>query len=138
MPSVQQTSTPMAVTSRDHFQHAVELLVIAHFAPSRPHANPAHARLLRPAGDGQDFFLLHQRRGFHFGLIARGLRAIAAVFRASAGLDGDQLADLNFGRIVITADGAARLETPVPSAAFETGANFSQRPIVANGGFFYH
>jgi hypothetical protein len=43
----------------------------------------------------------HQAFGFQTGFIARALRAIFAIFRAGAGLDRQQRADLHMARIEV-------------------------------------
>ena len=48
-------------------------------------------------------FNLHQAFGFQTGFIARALRAVFAVFRAGAGLNRQQRADLNLARVEVLA-----------------------------------
>ena len=49
----------------------------------------------------------HQFRGIHARVVARGLRAVAAILGAAAGLDRQQGADLDLGRIEMLAMDAA-------------------------------
>src|SRR5690606_5410959 len=84
----------------DHVEHAVELLVVAHLAPRRPHADAGDAGGLGPGRDVQHLLLVHQRAGLDLGLVPRRLRAVRAVLRAAAGLDGNQLADLHLPRVL--------------------------------------
>ena len=61
----------------------------------------------------QDLFNFHQALGFEAGFIARALRAVFAVFRAGAGLNRQQRADLNLARVEVLAMDLLRFKQQV-------------------------
>src|ERR1019366_1709256 len=83
-----------------HVKHLLELRSVLDFAPGRPHAESRGAefaslgRLLAYLLDA------HERRRLDSGLEASTLRAIPTILRTAAGLDAEQDATLNIGRIV--------------------------------------
>ena len=95
MPRVQQASRPERLDAADHLEDAVELGVVADLAPGGPHAEPGRAVVPGAAGGGEDVVDVQQRLGLDLRVIARRLRAVAAVLGAAAGLDREQDADLD-------------------------------------------
>ena len=83
----------------------------AHAFPGRSHAEACGAAGLCGAGFLHHLFLFHELLALHAGAVARALGAVAAVFAASAGLDGEEGAELHFVlRPVFLMHGAGLLE----------------------------
>ena len=60
-------------------------------------------------GGGEDFVDFQQCFAVDAGVVTRALRAVFAVFRAGAGFDGEQGADLDLARVVVRAVYGLRL-----------------------------
>ena len=100
MPSVAQVSRPSALTSRTIASTGFEVAVLGP-APRRAHAK---ARRTGRPGRGCRRHNGVERKDFladHVGVIARRLRAVAAILRATAGLDRQQRRQLHRVRIVM-------------------------------------
>ena len=85
----------------DHVEHLVELRPVLDFAPGGAHAEARRAELLRPGRLLANLLERHERRRLDAGLEASALGTVAAILRAAAGLDAEQDAALDVGRIVM-------------------------------------
>ena len=72
-----------------------ELRAVAHLAPRRAHAETRRAGLARLLRRVEHLGHRHQLLGVDARLVPRRLRAVAAVLGATAGLDGEQAAELD-------------------------------------------
>ena len=107
----------------DHFDDLVEVLV-GRVTPGRAHAKTGGAILFRIQRRRAHFLDRQQSFAFEPGVVAGALRAIGAIFRAGAGLDTQQGADLNRVRIEIGAVRGLRLEHQVIERQLEKRFNF--------------
>ena len=115
-----------------HLDHTVELRAVLHFAPSRAHAHARDAAGLRARGNFLHGFFLQQRLRRDVCFIARRLRAIGAVLRARAGLDGDELADLHLAGVVMLAENGGGAIDEIEQRQIVQRANLRASPVVAN------
>mmetsp|Transcript_33157 Transcript_33157/g.104889 ORF Transcript_33157/g.104889 Transcript_33157/m.104889 type:complete len:398 (+) Transcript_33157:209-1402(+) len=116
----------------DHGQDVLEgVLLPAELAPRGAHAEARGAGLLRAARRREHLVHLHLRRGLDEGLVLHGLRAVAAVLRAAARLDGDERALLHLARVEEHAVHARRLEYEVQQRPVVDLRDLFPRPAVA-------
>ena len=88
-----------------HGEHAVELLAVLHLAPRRAHAEARRARVPREPRLGEHVVHIEQALARHarrLGVMGR-LRAIFAVLRAAAGLDGEEACELHIRLAMVAA-----------------------------------
>ena len=71
--------------------------------------------------------------GFDAGIVMRALRTIAAVLRATAGLDRQQRGHLHLGRVEVHAMDALRAEHQLRERQREQRAQLLARPVVTDG-----
>ena len=79
----------------DHFQYAVEILAVIDLTPGRAHAKSRGAFGFRAPGRVEYLGGAHQLLACYAGFVMRALRAIGAIFRATAGLNREQAAKLD-------------------------------------------
>lgn len=122
-----------------HRFHALHhLLQIRHIAlvrvlPRRAHAKTGRAVRLGLARRFQHLLDLHQPLRLQTGLVARALRAVFAVFRASAGLDRQQRADLHLTRVKVLAVYGLRFEQQFKQRFIKQGLGLPYCPVNAIG-----
>jgi hypothetical protein len=80
-----------------HAQNSFEGLTVRSASPRSSHAETRCAAFLRMLGRGSDLIKRKQRLARHVRSVVSGLRAIAAILRAAASLDGKQHTTLNVG-----------------------------------------
>ena len=103
---------PQPLDGADHIADPVEVLVLR-IAPRRCHAEPACARVLG-ALRGREYLLrIHQLGGLDAGVVVGALRAVAAIFRATAGLDAEQTRRLDVIGVEVSAVNALRAENQI-------------------------
>ena len=91
---------PQRLDRAHHVEHRREVAILRP-APGRAHAEAGRACVLRGARRVDDDAQVQQRLADHARVIARGLRAIAAVLGTAAGLDRQQRGQLDrVGRVV--------------------------------------
>ena len=114
-----------------HLEHVVEGRPVLDLAPRRPHAEAR--RSLRPRAPRRLQHLVDGQRalGTDRGAVMGRLRAVGAVFRASAGLHVEQDASLYYVRAVMGAMDELRPKDQVEQRRRVDFFNFSDRPIVA-------
>ncbi len=96
-----ERATDFHIQSRDaahHFEHAVEFFALGDLSPGRAHAESRGALGLGALRRREDVAGIHQFLAGHARFVVRALRAIGAIFRASAGFDRKQAAELDFFR----------------------------------------
>jgi hypothetical protein len=86
----------------DHLGHLGEILVFR-ATPGSAHAEARGALVLGRLRCGDHFVERQQGFALGFGAVARGLRAIAAILRTAAGLDGEQRRALNLVGVEVLA-----------------------------------
>ena len=96
----------------NHFDDGIHVSRLR-IAPCRAHAVARCAAVSRFPCFGDDLFDVHQLRGGKPRRMMRGLAAIAAIFRAAAGLDIEQLAELHAVGIEMPAVNGLRLEQEI-------------------------
>jgi len=110
------------------------VLLIAHLAPSRTHAEASGASVLRATRGSEDLVDFHRGRGLHKGLVAGGLGTVRAVFGAAAGLDGEERALLYFGRVPVhSVSGGGLVHQLVEREVVDLG-DFGLGPVVSDRG----
>ena len=92
-----------------HDFHEIRHVFFFGVAPRRAHAKAGCALVARAFGGSQDFINFQKRFARDTGVVTRALRAVFAVFRAGAGFDGQQGADLDLARVVVRAVYGLRL-----------------------------
>ena len=80
----------------DRIEHLVEfLLAVANAFPSSAHAKSGGPIFSRALGDRKNLILRHEGLALEAGIVARALRAIAAIFTATPCFHAQQRAKLN-------------------------------------------
>lgn len=92
----------------DHLLDVAQVcLAPAHVTPRSTHAEACASVLLCDTSSGEDGTDLNHLRGLEAGVVTRGLCAVGAVLAATASLDVDERAHLDFGWVVeLLVDGA--------------------------------
>src|SRR5690606_5428717 len=75
------------IDTLDHLNDFVEVAVVTNFAPRSAHAETRAACLLRFTGFGKHLLNVKQTMHFDVRMIARSLRTVSAILRASTCLD---------------------------------------------------
>ena len=101
-------------------------------APRGAHAEARGAGVARLAGLRDHVLGAHELRGFHARVVARGLRAVAAVLGAAAGLHGQQRGDLDLGRVEVFAMDRGRAMQQLGEGQREKREHFVAGPVVAH------
>ena len=132
MPSVTHASSPSAFTPRtisSTRSNAGPSLTSRQAAPMQNRVAPvAFAR----SRGGQDFVELEHRLAFDRRLVVARLRAVRAVFRATAGFDAEQRAQLDlFVRVKLEVHGARPIDE-LEQAEIVDRLHFGERPVVAD------
>ena len=86
-----------------HFENLFELGTILYFPPGGSHAHPLDSVFFRIARGLNDVIHIEQAFVIDICFVVCALWAVGAVFRASAGLDRNQLAELDVPGFVILA-----------------------------------
>ena len=110
-------------------------IAILRRAPGRAHAEARRTGGLRLPGLRHHVLGGHELRGIDAGVVARRLRAVAAILRATAGLHRQQGADLYFGGIEVLPVRAAGAMQQFGERQVEQGFDLAARPVVADGEF---
>ena len=115
-----------------HFEDANELRVVPRLPPGGAQADAADSVFFCPARHLDHCFLVHQRPRLDASLVARGLRAISAVFRTAAGFDRNQFAHLHLVAVVIAAMDAGGAKHQVEQRQIMDGANLLAPPVISD------
>ncbi len=99
---------------------------VAHALPRGTHAEARGAVVARALRHFEDGVGLHESLGFHIGLVARALGAVAAVLGAAAGLDGKQGAELDLAAFPVVEVGDPRLLDEVEEGLVVDGAEVGE------------
>jgi hypothetical protein len=110
-----------------HVEHAVEIVVLRPL-PRGAHAEARGALGLGRLGGGDDFVERHQALALGIGVVARRLRAVAAILGATAGLDREQRRALNGVGIEMLAVHALGAPDQIHQRHFVEGEHFLDRP----------
>src|SRR6516225_6463333 len=122
---------PQSLDRLDHLTHALKIAVLWR-TPGRTHAEAARAGGLGGARLREHGVERHKLLGRHAGVVMRALRAIGAIFRATAGFDRQQRRNLHLGWIEILPMDALRAKEQVGERQVEQHADLGPRPIVAD------
>jgi hypothetical protein len=107
-------------------------VAILRAAPRRAHAKAARTGGLGGLGAFQHGVHAHQLLRLHARVVARGLRAVGAVFRATAGLDRQQRGYLHGVRVMLFAVHGLRAMHQLVERQRKQRGHFFARPVVAN------
>jgi hypothetical protein len=116
-----------------HLEHRGEVLVLRP-APGGTHAEAAGAARLGRARVGEHLVDREQALAGETAVVAGGLRAVAAVFRAAAGLDREQGGALHFLRVEVAAMHLLGAEDELEQGQLEERLDLGGRPLVAGRG----
>ena len=112
-----------------HDFHEIRHVFFFGVAPCRAHAEAGRALVARAFGGGRDFVDFQQRFAGDAGMVTRALRAVFAVFRAGAGFDGEQGADLDLLRVVVRAVYGLRLVEQFHKGQVVERLRFGEGPV---------
>ena len=122
----------------DHFRDLCHIAVLRR-PPGGAHAEARGAGGLGLRGFVQHILERHQFLRLQAGVVARGLRAVGAVFRAAAGLDRQQGGDLHLVRVEALAVDLSGFVHQVGERQVEQGQYFGTGIIISDdsghGGF---
>jgi len=106
-------------------------------APRRAHAEPLGARILGLRRALENFLHVHQLGRLNAAIGMDRLRAIAAILGATAGLDGEQGAQLDLFRRVIVAVDAGGAKDEFGEGEVEEVRDFLAGPVGADFSHFF-
>src|SRR5690606_19420091 len=115
----------------DHRRHLGDVAVLG-AAPGRAHAEARGPGRLGLAGLLQHLFGVHQLRGLDPGVVALGLRAVAAVLGAAAGRDRQEGRNLHLRRVEVFTVHAGGAVQQLRQRQVEQGEQFLAAPVVAD------
>jgi hypothetical protein len=125
-----------------HDPHHLEDLLkrgsVRHVTPRRAHAEPCRPLLTRTGRRQRQLVERHQVGSGHLGLVVRRLRAVRAVLGASARLDAEEHAALHLVGAVKRTVSGLRAEHEIGKRRRVNRADFSNRPVVTDGGDLVH
>ncbi len=112
-----------------HLQHRFQVALLG-AAPGSAHAETAGSAFLGRPGRCQHFIQLQQVLVLDIGVIARRLRAVAAILGAAAGLDREQRADLHRIGVEIFTMHGLRAVDQITERQFEQIHNLRHSPTL--------
>ena len=104
----------------DHLQYAIEVGAVLHGSPRGSHAEAVGALCACCLRCLHDFVDVGQRAALHC-FVVHALRAVSAVFRATTGLDAEQLGALDCTGGVVLPVNLSCLEDQIEQRALEQG-----------------
>src|SRR5579872_2467296 len=118
------------------FQHRIEFWSLRRLPPGRSHTEPRRPIGLGGTGSGEDLIGIHEFLPFDPGAIVRALRAVPAIFRTAASLNGEQTAHLHLIGWMKFAMDLLRQKQKIEQGLIVDPGNFLASPVGAHSHYY--